>query len=75
MGPKLLFFLGIVVTHAAVGAALMRPDGPLAHVPVSASTSTCVQPPIPLPYFGRQGDLEMLAQVLPADNEAEVMRP
>jgi len=73
MGPKLLFFFGIVVTHGAVGAALMRPDSSLAHVPVSSSS--CVQSPTPPPYFGRQGELEMLAQVLPADNEAEVMRP
>jgi hypothetical protein len=38
-----------------------------------------VQTPTPLPYFGRQGDRERLAQVLPAENTAEndsgVMRP
>jgi len=75
MGAKLLFFFGIVVTHGAVGAALMRQDGPLTHVLVSTSTSTCVQSPTPLPYFGRQGDLEMLAQVLPAENASGVTRP
>jgi len=71
MGPKLLFFLGIMVTHAAVGAALMHQETPLAQVPVSS----CSQTPGPLPYFGQQGDLEMLAQVLPADIESGVMRP
>ena len=71
MGAKLLFFFGIVVTHGAVGAALMRQESPLAH----AAVSTCVQSPSPLPYFGRQGDLEMLAQVLAVENDAEVMRP
>jgi len=71
MGPKLLFFLGIVVTHAAVGAALMHQETPLAQVPVSS----CVQTPGPLPVFGQQGDLEMLAQVMPADIESGAMRP
>jgi len=71
MGPKLLFFLGIVVTHAAVGAALMHQETPLAQVPVSS----CVQTPGPLPYFRQQGDLEMLAQVLPADFDSVVLRP
>ena len=71
MGPKLLFFLGIVVTHAAVGAALMHQESPLAPVPVSS----CVQTPGPMPYFHEPGELEMLAQVLPAEFEAEVMRP
>jgi hypothetical protein len=73
MGPKLLFFFGIVVTHGALGAALMRQQSPL--TPVSVSTSTCVQSPTPLPYFGRQGELEMLAQVLPAENDSGASRP
>jgi hypothetical protein len=54
-----------------VGAALMHQETPLAQVPVSS----CSQTPGPLPYFGQQGDLEMLAQVLPADIESGVMRP
>jgi hypothetical protein len=52
MGPKLLFVLGIVATHAAVGAALMRND-PLPPVAVSS----CVYAPDPLPPFQAQAEL------------------
>jgi hypothetical protein len=52
MGPKLLFVLGIVATHAAVGAALMHedPEPPVA-------VSSCVYAPEPLPPFQAQAEL------------------
>jgi len=52
MGPKLLFVLGIVATHAAVGAALLHEDPP----PVVA-VSSCVYAPDPLPPFQAQAEL------------------
>jgi hypothetical protein len=70
MGPKLLFFFGIVVTHGAVGAALMRQEVRSRTVVTSRPRPAC-SPPTPLPYFGARGDLEMLAQVLPAENPPE----
>ena len=70
MGPKLLFFFGILVTHGAVGAALLGEEGPFANVPVGS----CVQSPTPLPYFGHQR--EMLAMlVVPVEESSEVMQP
>jgi len=53
MGPKLLFVLGIVATHGALGAAWMRTGAP---EPRSAAT-TCVNSPAPLPYFQPQSEL------------------
>jgi hypothetical protein len=52
MGPKLLFILGIVATHAAVGAALMHED-PLP----TATVSSCIYAPEPLPPFQAQAEL------------------
>ena len=58
MGPKRLFVLGIVVTHAAVGAALMQADPP----PVVA-VSSCVYAPDPLPPFQAQAELARITDV------------
>lgn len=70
MGPKLLFFFGILVTHGAVGAALLDRESLLPQAPVSS----CVQSPTPLPYFGHQR--EMLAMlVVSVEEEGEVVRP
>ena len=70
MGPKLLFFFGILVTHGAVGAALLGQEGPLARVPASS----CVQTPTPLPYFGQQREL-LAMLVVPIEEEGESRRP
>jgi hypothetical protein len=53
MGPKLLFVLGIVVTHGALGAAWMRNESSSPRTPVT----TCVYAPAPLPYFQPQSEL------------------
>jgi hypothetical protein len=53
MGPKLLFVLGIVATHGALGAAWMRTE---VSEPRGAAT-TCVNAPAPLPYFQPQSEL------------------
>ena len=53
MGPKLLFLIGIVVAHGAVGAALLSHDAPRATAPVASCTKT----PEPLPYFEPKREL------------------
>jgi hypothetical protein len=58
MGPKLLFLIGIVVAHGAVGAALLSHDTPRAQ-PLATS---CVKTPDPLPYF--EPKRELLAMVV-----------
>ena len=64
MGPKLLFVLGIVVAHGAVGAVWLRQETPVQRLPVT----NCVQSPTPLPNF--QPKMELLAMwVAPATNE------
>jgi hypothetical protein len=70
MGPKLLFFFGILVTHGAVGAALLGRESPLARAPVSS----CVQSPAPLPYFVQQREL-LAMLVVPIEEDSEVIRP
>jgi hypothetical protein len=70
MGPKLLFFFGILVTHGAVGAALLGPENPLR----SASVSSCVKSPTPLPYFGHQRELLAMV-VVSVEEDSEVAQP
>ena len=53
MGPKLLFVLGIVATHGALGAAWMRNESSGTRTPAT----TCVNAPAPLPYFQPQSEL------------------
>lgn len=53
MGPKLLFLIGIVVTHGAVGAALMSEEG----APPPSTVSSCIQVPDPPPHFQAQAEL------------------
>lgn len=52
MGPKLLFVLGIVVTHGALGAAWVRGSAPQV-----SPISTCVNTPTPPPHFEPQAEL------------------
>ena len=70
MGPKLLFFFGILVTHGAVGAALLGREGPVAQAPATS----CVQSPAPLPYFSQQREL-LAMLVVPIEEDSEVVRP
>ena len=58
MGPKLLFFIGIVLAHGAVGAALMHRDAPRTASPANV----CTRAPEPLPYF--EPKRELLAMVV-----------
>ena len=58
MGPKMLFLLGIVVTHGAFAAVLMRRDPPRP----TAHATTCVNTPEPTPHFEQRR--EMLAMVV-----------
>jgi len=53
MGPKLLFVLGIVVAHGALGAALLGQEPHLGRTAVA----NCVNTSAPLPYFERPREL------------------
>jgi len=50
--------MGILLAHGAVGAAWIKQDAPQAR----ASLSTCVNTPLPMPYF--QTREPMLAHVV-----------
>ena len=58
MGPKLLFVMGIVLAHGVVGAVWLKQEVPRARAPVSS----CVNSPLPMPYF--QPPRELLAHVV-----------
>ena len=58
MGPKLLFLLGIIVAHGALGAVLMRKES----APPPPVASTCTKTPEQLPYFDQKR--ELLAMVV-----------
>ena len=58
MGSKLLFVLGIVLVHGVVGAAWIHQDAPQARAPMAS----CVNSPLPMPYF--QPQRELLAHVV-----------
>lgn len=64
MGPKLLFVLGIVVAHGALAAAWVRQDAP---APARAALGTCINAPLPMPYF--QPPRELLAHVVDGQSE------
>jgi hypothetical protein len=57
MGPKLLFLMGIVLAHGALAAVWFRQDAPQAR----ATLATCVNAPMPMPYF--QPQRELLAKI------------
>jgi hypothetical protein len=59
MRSKLLFVMGILLAHGAVGAAWVKQDAPQAR----ASLSTCVNTPLPMPYFQTQRE-PLLAHVV-----------
>ena len=64
MGPKLLFVMGIVLAHGALAAVWVRQDAP---PPARATLGTCVNAPMPMPYF--QPPRELLAHVVDGQNE------
>jgi hypothetical protein len=66
MGSKLLFVLGIVLAHCAVAAAWVKQDAP----PARASLSTCVNTPLPMPYFQFPRE-PLLAHVVPVQSEVQ----
>jgi len=47
MGPKLLFVIGIVAAHGALGAVWVRQEP----FKVRAAVTSCVNTSAPLPYF------------------------
>ena len=69
MGPKLLFVMGIIMAHGALGAAWLQQDAPKTRTAVA----TCVNAPGPLPDFTPQRELYAMAIVPIADEE--VMQP
>jgi hypothetical protein len=68
MRSKLLFVLGIVVAHGALGAAWVQQDSPRQRVAVT----TCVNVPGELPDFTPPRELFAML-IVPVDQE--VMRP
>ena len=69
MRAKLLFILGIVLTHGALGAVWIHDETP--HLrPVANS---CVNSPAPLPYF--EPRREMLAMYLVPAHTQEIPPP
>ncbi|HET9863847.1 MAG TPA: hypothetical protein VFP37_10425 [Steroidobacteraceae bacterium] len=69
MGPKLLFVLGIVLAHGALGAVWVQQEVAEIHAPVP----TCVNSPGPLPWF--QPPLEVLAMQIEPANSGDAMLP
>jgi len=53
MGPKLLFVLGIVAAHGALGAAWLGQEAQ----PPRSTAANCVNTSAPLPYFERPREL------------------
>jgi hypothetical protein len=59
MGPKLLFVIGIVAAHGAVGAVWVGQELPESRAPVAS----CINTQTPLPYFNQQR-AELLAMLI-----------
>jgi hypothetical protein len=68
MGPKLLFVLGIVATHGALGAAWVRGSAP-EPLPIS----TCANTPAPQPHFEPRA--ELLAMRVGTVTSLDSLRP
>ena len=66
MGSKLLFVMGIVLAHGVVAAAWLKQDAPQAR----ASVSTCVNTPLPMPYFQSQRG-PLMAHVVSMESEVQ----
>ena len=64
MGPKLLFVVGIVVAHGALGAVWLGQEPPNPR----PALATCVNSAVPLPYFEQQrGELLAMRIVINED--------
>jgi len=65
MGPKLLFVVGIVVAHGALGAVWIGQEPP----DLRPALTSCVNTQAPLPYFEQQrGELLAMRIVLDEDH-------
>lgn len=69
MRAKLLFLMGIILTHGALGAVWIHDESPR----VRAIETTCVNTPVPVPYFEPQR--EMLAMYLVPAHTKEIPSP
>ncbi len=58
MRAKLLFVMGIILTHGALGAVWIRDESPK----LQPAATSCVNAPMPLPYF--EPPREVLAMYL-----------
>jgi hypothetical protein len=66
MGPKLLFVIGIVAAHGAIGAVWVTQELPEPRAPIAS----CVNTAAPLPYFNQQrGELlAMQVEAMPSED-------
>jgi hypothetical protein len=64
MRAKLLFIMGIILTHGALGAVWLRDAAPQVR-PVATS---CINSPVPLPYFEPRREILAL-YLVPAHSE------
>jgi hypothetical protein len=69
MGRKLLFVLGIVIAHGALGAVWVQQEATEHH----PALPTCVYAPGPLPYI--QPQRELLAMRVEAITVGDAMQP
>ncbi len=69
MRAKLLFLIGIIATHGALGAVWIHDEAPRARL---AATS-CVNTPMPVPYF--EPRREMLAMYVVPPHAEEIPSP
>lgn len=70
MGPKLLFVIGIVAAHGAIGAVWVTQELPERHAPIAS----CVNTAAPLPYFNQQRG-ELLAMHVEAITSEDTQLP
>lgn len=66
MKSKLLFVMGILLAHGALGAAWIKQDAPQTR----ASLSTCINAPLPMPYFQSPRE-PLLAHVVSPPSEVQ----
>lgn len=65
MGPKLLFVVGIVLAHGALGAVWVGQEPQ----PPRSAIATCVNSVAPLPYFDQQRGELLAMRVEPINRE------
>jgi hypothetical protein len=67
MRSKLLFVMGILLAHGALGAAWIKQDAPQSRV----SLATCVNTPLPMPQFFQPQREPLLAHVVSMQSEVQ----